>query len=144
MEQLGVGVRACETRIPPLWNDQQDDCSASYAVRDGDSSVPMIRSHVKKLEVAEIKMCRWACGHILRYRVRNDDIRETGGKVYHRTCRKARLRCSLETWRDVTKNTSAERLWRWQHMGEEDEEDRSRDGWTVSTKTWELSRQIIS
>ena len=72
-------------------------CSYAVGLRDGDSSVPMIRSHVKKLEVAEIKICRWACGHILRYRVRNDDIRETGGKVYHRTCRKARLRCSLET-----------------------------------------------
>ena len=28
---------------------------------------------------------------------------------------------------------SEERLCRWYHLGEESEEDRSRDGWTVST-----------
>ena len=31
-------------------------------------------SHVKKLEVTEMKMCRWPCGHTLRDHVRNDDI----------------------------------------------------------------------
>ena len=30
-------------------------------------------------------------------------------------------------------------LWRWYHLGVEKEQDRSRDGWTVSTETWELS-----
>ena len=28
--------------------------------------VPMTSSHVKRLEVTEMKMCRWACGHTLR------------------------------------------------------------------------------
>ena len=27
------------------------------------------------------------------------------------------------------------------HMGEEKEEDRNKDGWAVSTETWELSAQ---
>ncbi len=39
-------------------------------------TVPVTISHVKKLEVAEMKMCRWACGHTLRDHVRNDDLRE--------------------------------------------------------------------
>ena len=29
-------------------------------------TVPVARSHVKKLEVTEMKMCSWACGHTLR------------------------------------------------------------------------------
>ena len=53
----------------------------------------MTSSHVKKLEVTEMKMCRRACGHTLRYHVRNDAIREIL-KVENiaESCRKARLR----------------------------------------------------
>ena len=36
----------------------------------------MTSSHVKKLEVAEMKMCRWACSHTLRDHVRNSNIAE--------------------------------------------------------------------
>ena len=36
----------------------------------------MTSSHVKKLEMTEITMCRWACDHTLRDHVGNDDIRE--------------------------------------------------------------------
>ena len=36
--------------------DPQDDRSANYAV--GMETVPMARSHVKKLEVKEVTMCR--------------------------------------------------------------------------------------
>jgi hypothetical protein len=32
------------------------------------------RQHVHQLNVAEMRMLRWICGHIRRYRVRNDDI----------------------------------------------------------------------
>ena len=46
-------------------------------------------------------------------------------------CRKARLRwCG-----HLTKTTQEEILWIWYHPGEESDEDRSRDGWTVSTDT---------
>ena len=38
------------------------------------------------------------------------------------------------TGEETRLNTSEERLWRWYHLGEEIEEDRSRDGWTVSTE----------
>ena len=72
-------------------------CQASYATREylpphvkgkihkmivqpamlhGMETVPMTSSHVKKLEVTEMKMCRWACGHTLRDHVRKDDIRD--------------------------------------------------------------------
>ena len=49
--------------------------------------------HVKKLEVTEMKMCRWACGYTLRDHVRNDDIGESL-KVENTTerFRKAKLR----------------------------------------------------
>ena len=36
----------------------------------------MTGAHVKRLEVAEMKMCRWACGHTLRDHVRNENIKE--------------------------------------------------------------------
>ena len=62
-----------------------------YAVRV--ETVPVTSSHVKQLEVTEMKMCRWACGNTLRDHVRNDDIRKKL-KVENITerCRKARLR----------------------------------------------------
>ena len=42
----------------------------------GKVTVPVTSSHVKNLEVTEMKMCRWACGHTLTDHVRNDDIRD--------------------------------------------------------------------
>ena len=56
-------------------------------------AVPVTSSHAKKLEVTDMKMCRWACGHTLRDHVRNDDIRDIlkVDSIKER-CRKARLR----------------------------------------------------
>ena len=67
-------------------------CAAS-AVRDGDNAMITGSYHVKKLEVAEMKMCRWACGQIQRGHLRNDNIRERL-KVENITemCRKALTR----------------------------------------------------
>ena len=39
-------------------------------------TVPMTSSHAKKLEVTEMKMCGWACGHTLIDHVRTVGIRE--------------------------------------------------------------------
>ena len=36
----------------------------------------MASSHVKKLEVTEMKICSWACGHTLRDHGANYDIRD--------------------------------------------------------------------
>ena len=76
----------------------------------GMDTVPVTSSHVKKLEVTEMKMCRWACGHTLRYHVRNDNIRERL-KVESITerCRKARLRWFGHV-KSETKTSSEERL----------------------------------
>ena len=90
---------------------------------------------VLKLEVTEMKMCRWAYGHTLRYLVNNDDTRERM-KVENITekCRKARLR-----WFDHVKRRYQEyvgrRLCRWYYLVEEKEDDRNLDGCTVSTET---------
>ena len=95
--------------------------------------VPVTSSHVKKLEVTEMKMCRWACGHTLRDHVRNENINERL-KVESITegYRKARLR-----WFGHAKRRDQDCVGRksWYHPGEESEEDRRSDGWTVSTET---------
>nr|XP_027218107.1 uncharacterized protein LOC113810667 [Penaeus vannamei] len=53
-----------------------------------DKSIPS-----KRLEVAEMKMCRWACGHTLKDHVRNEVIREKLGITHiMEQFRKARLR----------------------------------------------------
>ena len=59
----------------------------------GMETVPVTTSsHVKKLEVTEMKMCRWACGHTLRYHVRNENIKERlKVESIAERCRKARL-----------------------------------------------------
>ena len=67
----------------------QDDRSVNYPVRDGDSAITS--SHVKKLDVTEMKMCRWACGHTLRDHVRNDDIRnKTESREHNRVVQESK------------------------------------------------------
>jgi len=47
----------------------------------------------RRLEVAEMKICRWGCGVIRIDRVRNEDIRERMGVTNTGArCKKARLR----------------------------------------------------
>ena len=56
-------------------------------------TVPVASPHVKKLEVTEMNMCRWACGHTLRDHVRNENIKERlKVESIAERCRKARLR----------------------------------------------------
>ena len=82
----------CDKRVPPQSHVKRKIhkmiVQPVNAVRD-----PMTSSHVKKLEVTEMKMCRWACGHTLRDHMRNDDTRERL-KVESITerCKKANLR----------------------------------------------------
>jgi hypothetical protein len=42
---------------------------------------PTKRRHVQRLSVAEMHMLRWICGHTIRDRVRNEDIRDRVGVV---------------------------------------------------------------
>ena len=101
----------------------------------GMETVPVTSSHVKKLEVTAMKICRWACVHTIRDHVRNDDIREKL-KVENITerCRKARLRWFEHVKRrdhDYVGSKTLEMV----PPGRKKEEDRSRDGWTVSIET---------
>ena len=58
----------------------------------GMETVPVTSSHVKKLEVIQMKMCRWTCGHTLRDHVRNENIKEIlKVESIAERCRKARL-----------------------------------------------------
>ena len=85
----------CDKRVPPHVKGKIHKMIVQPAMLHGMETVPMTSSHVKKLEVAEMKMRRWACGHTLRYHVRNDDIRErlrVENIRERERCRKARLR----------------------------------------------------
>ena len=56
-------------------------------------TVPQTRKTTRRLEVTEMKMCRWACGVTRTDRVRNEDIRERIGVTnIGARCRRARLR----------------------------------------------------
>ena len=86
MEQL-PGV-ICDKRVPPHVKGKLHKMIVKPAILYGMETVPVTSSHVKKLEVTEMKIC-----HTLRDHVRNDDIRERL-KVENRTerCKKPRLR----------------------------------------------------
>ena len=45
-------------------------------------------SHVKKLEVTEVKMC--TSGHTLIYHMINNNIRETGGRASHKVVQESK------------------------------------------------------
>ena len=90
MKMAGV---LCDKRVPPHAKGKIHEMIIQPAMLYEMETVPVTSSHVKKLELTGMKMCRWACGHTLRYHVRNDDIMERL-KVDNITerCRKARLR----------------------------------------------------
>ena len=101
----------------------------------GMETVPVTSSHVKTLEVTEMKMCRWACGHTLRDHVRNENIKERlKVESIAERCRKARLRwfCQLKR-RD--QDYVGRKTMEMAQPGRRKRGDRSRDGWTVSTET---------
>ena len=81
-----------------------------------------------------MKMCRWACGQTLRYHVRNENIKERlKVESIAERCRKARLRLFAHVKRRDQDFVGRKTLEMAGHPGEESEEDRSRDEWTVST-----------
>ncbi len=56
----------CDTRVPPHVKGKIHNMFVQPAMLYGTETVPVTSSHVKKLEVTEMKMCRWACGHTLK------------------------------------------------------------------------------
>ena len=86
-------MRFCNKRVPPHVNGNIHKMIVQSAMLYGMEKVPVTNSHVKKLEVTEMKMCRWACGHTLRDHVRNDSIsKRLKIESITERCRKARLR----------------------------------------------------
>ena len=53
-------------RVPPHVKGQIHKMIVQPAMLYGMETVPVTSSHVKKLEVTEMKMSRWACGHTLK------------------------------------------------------------------------------
>ena len=83
----------CDKRVPPHVKGMIHKMIVQPAMLYGVETVLVTSSQVKKREVTDMKMCRWACSHTLRDHVRNENIKE-GLKVASITerCRKARLR----------------------------------------------------
>ena len=79
----------CDKRVPPPVKGKIHKMIVQPAMLYGIETVPVTSSHMQKMEVTEMKMCRWAYGHTLRI----DNIRERL-KVENITerCRKTRLR----------------------------------------------------
>ena len=66
----------CDKRVPPHVKGKIHKMIVQPAMLYGMETVTVTSSHVKKLEMTEMKMCRWACGHTLRDHVRNENIKE--------------------------------------------------------------------
>ena len=83
----------CGKRVPPHVKGKIHKMIVQPAMLYGMETEPVTSSQVKKLEVTEMKMCRWACGHTLRDHVRNENIKERlKVESIAERCRKARLR----------------------------------------------------
>ena len=83
----------CDKRVPPHVKGKIHKMIVQPAMLYGMETVPVTSSQVKKLEVTEMKMCRWACGHTLKDHVRNENIKERlKVESIAERCRKARLR----------------------------------------------------
>ena len=72
-KMLGV---LCDKRVPQHANGNIHNTIILPAMQYGVETVPMTSSHVKKLEVTDMKMCRSTYDQALRYHVRNDYTRE--------------------------------------------------------------------
>ena len=124
-----------DKRVPSRMKGKIHNVIVQPAILYRMETVPMTSSHVKKLEVTDMKLCRWTCSHTLRDHVRNDDTRERLSREHHRDVQESKLevvwkrqeaRPRLRRKKDSGDGTT---------LGEECEEDRSRNGWTVSTGT---------
>ena len=83
----------CDKIVPPHVKGKIHTMIVQSAMLYGVETVPVTSSHVKKLEVTEMKMCIWACGHTLRDHMRNENIQERlKVESIAERCRKARLR----------------------------------------------------
>ena len=66
----------CDTRVPPHVKGKIHKIIVQPTMLYGMETGPATSSHVKKLELTEMKMCIWTGGHTLRDHVRNENIKE--------------------------------------------------------------------
>ena len=71
-----MSVVICDKRVPPHVKGNIHKMIAQPAMMYGMETVPVTSSNMKKREVTEMKMCRWACGHTRRDHARNYNIKE--------------------------------------------------------------------
>ena len=64
----------CDKKIPPKVKGKIYKMVVQPAMLYAMETVPVTSSQVKKLQVAEMKMCRWACGFTRMDHVRNEDL----------------------------------------------------------------------
>ena len=72
-----------DKRVPPHVKGRIHKMIVQPAMLYGMETVLVTSSHVKKLEVTGIKMCRWACGHTLRDHVRNENMLTHEYHIYY-------------------------------------------------------------
>ena len=83
----------CDKIVPPHVEGKIHTMIVQPVMLYGMETVPVTSSHVKKLEVTEMKMCIWAYSHTLRDHMRNENIQERlKVESIAERCRKARLR----------------------------------------------------
>ena len=83
----------CDKKIPDRVKGKIHKMTIQPVMLYGLEIVPLWKKDVRRWDVAEMKMCRWACGHTLKDNVRNEDTREKMGieSIVVR-CRKSQMR----------------------------------------------------
>ncbi|KAG5597751.1 hypothetical protein H5410_038983 [Solanum commersonii] len=69
----------CDKKIPPRLKGKFYRVVVRPALLYGAECWPVKNSHVQKMQVAEMRMLRWMCGHTRRDKIRNEVIREKVG-----------------------------------------------------------------
>ena len=113
MKMSGV---LCDKRVPTHVKGKIHKMIVQPAMLYGIETVPMTSTQVKKLEVTEMQMCRWACGHTLRNHVTKDhrEVQKSKiGVVWTRQEASPRIRRKKDsadgtTWVKKARKTEAE------------------------------------
>ena len=83
----------CDKKIPPKFKGKIYKIVVQPAMLYAMETVPATRSQVKKLQIAEMKMCWWACVFTRMDHVRNGDLLDkVEVEAISVRCQKSRLR----------------------------------------------------
>ena len=83
----------CDKKIPPKVKGKIYKMVVQPAKLYAMETVPVTSNHVKKVQVAEMKMCRWAYGFTRMDHVRNEDVLdEVEVEAISVRCQKSRFR----------------------------------------------------